>query len=51
MKIGDLVQARFTGTDRGLIIGFDMDGDPIIALLGRPLDEAMVWYRTDFEVI
>lgn len=52
MKIGDLVQSRFTGRERGLIIGFDMDGDPIIVLLDEPhLGHTEVWRAAVFEVI
>lgn len=50
MKIGDLVQHRRGGM-KALVVDFDEDGDPIIAFLGRPLDEAEAWWRTDFEVI
>ena len=50
MKIGDLVQHRRSGM-KALVIDFDEDGDPIIAFLGEPFEEAEAWYRTSFEVI
>lgn len=50
MKIGDLVQHRRVGI-KALVIDFDEDGDPILAFLGEPFEDAEVWLRKDFEVI
>ena len=50
MKIGDLVQHRRGGM-KALVVDFDEDGDPILAFLGEPIEEAEAWVGKDFEVI
>ena len=50
MKIGDLVQHRRGGM-KALVVDFDEDGDPILAFLGQPIEEAEAWVGEDFEVI
>jgi hypothetical protein len=50
MKIGDLVQHRRSEI-KALVIGFDEDGDPILAFLGDPIEDAEVWAGEYFEVI
>jgi hypothetical protein len=50
MKIGDLVQTRQGGMT-ALVVGFDEEGDPILAFLGEPIEEAEAWVGKYFEVI
>ena len=50
MKIGDLVQHRRGGM-KALVVDFDEDGDPIIAFLGQPIEEAGAWGAAAFEGI
>ncbi len=49
-KIGDLVQHRRSGI-KALVISFDEDGDPILAFLGVPIENAEAWVGKGFEVI
>ena len=56
MKVGDLVR-YWHDTDRtpkptGIIVGFDVDGDPIVSFIESATpDEGMPYFRHDIEII